>query len=166
MVIGASHAKAFPIIAVDRLEDKLELARQVGATHTINASEVDAVEAVKQITSGGADHVFEGVGSEQVLIQSYQATRRGGTTITAGLPHPEKMFSVPAFSLVAEERTVKGSYMGSCLPSRDIPKYIDLHLEGMLPIDKLRTHTIKLDEINIGFDRLAEGKAVRQVIEF
>jgi len=166
MVMGASYANAFPIIAVDRLDDKLELARQVGATHTVNASEVDAVEAVKQITSGGADHVFEGVGSEQVLIQSYQATRRGGTTITAGLPHPEKMFTIPAFSLVAEERTVKGSYMGSCLPSRDIPTYIEMHLKGMLPIERLRTHTIRLDEINVGFDRLAEGKAVRQVIEF
>lgn len=166
MVMGASYAKAFPIIAVDRLDDKLELARQVGATHTVNASEVDGVEAVKQITSGGADHVFEGVGSEQVLIQSYQATRRGGTTITAGLPHPEKMFTIPAFSLVAEERTVKGSYMGSCLPSRDIPTYIEMHLKGMLPIERLRTHTIKLDEINVGFDRLAEGKAVRQIIEF
>ena len=166
MIIGAKYAGAFPIIAIDRLDDKLELARQLGATHTVNASEVDAVEAVKEITSGGADHVFEGVGSEQVLIQAYQATRRGGTTITAGLPHPEKMFSIPAFSLVAEERTVKGSYMGSCLPSRDIPKYIAMHLEGMLPIDRLRSHTIKLDEINIGFDRLAEGKAVRQVIEF
>ena len=166
MIIGAKYAGAFPIIAIDRLDDKLELARQLGATHTVNASELDAVDAVKQITSGGADHVFEGVGSEQVLIQAYQATRRGGTTITAGLPHPEKMFSIPAFSLVAEERTVKGSYMGSCLPSRDIPKYIAMHLEGMLPIDRLRSHTIKLDEINIGFDRLAEGKAVRQVIEF
>ncbi len=166
MVMGASYAKSFPIIAIDRLDDKLELARLVGATHTVNASEVDAVEAVRQITSGGADHVFEGVGSEQVLIQAYQATRRGGTTITAGLPHPERMFSIPAFSLVAEERTVKGSYMGSCLPSRDIPQYIEMHLKGMLPIDRLRTHSIKLDEINIGFDRLAEGKAVRQVIEF
>jgi alcohol dehydrogenase len=166
MVMGASYTKAFPIIAVDRLEDKLELARQVGATHTVNASEVDAVEAVKQITSGGADHVFEGVGSEQVLIQAYKATKRGGTTITAGLPHPDRMFSIPAFSLAAEERTVKGSYMGSCVPSRDVPKYIELYLNGLFPIDKLRTHTIKLDEINVGFDRLARGKAVRQVVEF
>jgi alcohol dehydrogenase len=166
MVIGAVHAGAFPIVAIDRLDDKLELARELGATHTINASVVDAVEAVREITSGGADHVFEGVGSEQVLIQAYNATKRGGTTITAGLPHPDKMFSIPAFSLVAEERTVKGSYMGSCLPSRDIPKYIELYLNGLLPIDKLRTHTIKLDEINLGFDRLAQGKAVRQVVEF
>jgi alcohol dehydrogenase len=166
MVIGAVHAGAFPIVAIDRLDDKLELSRELGATHTINASVVDAVEAVREITSGGADHVFEGVGSEQVLIQAYNATKRGGTTITAGLPHPDKMFSIPAFSLVAEERTVKGSYMGSCLPSRDIPKYIELYLNGLLPIDKLRTHTIKLDEINLGFDRLAQGKAVRQVVEF
>jgi alcohol dehydrogenase len=166
MVIGASFAKACPIIAIDRFDDKLELAREMGATHTINASNADAVEAVREITSGGADHVFEGVGSEQVLIQAYQATKRGGTTVTAGLPHPEKMFSIPAFSLVAEERTIKGSYMGSCVPSRDVPAYIEMYLQGLLPIDKLRTHTISLDEINAGFDRLAEGKAVRQIVEF
>lgn len=166
MVIGATVAKAYPIIAIDRFEDKLELAREVGATHTINASNVDAGEAVREITSGGADHVFEGVGSEQVLIKAYQATRRGGTTVTAGLPHPERMFSIPAFSLVAEERTIRGSYMGSCVPSRDVPAYIDMYLKGLLPIDKLRTHTIPLDEINVGFDRLAEGKAVRQIVEF
>ncbi|MGE3384877.1 MAG: zinc-dependent alcohol dehydrogenase family protein [Pyrinomonadaceae bacterium] len=166
MVIGARHAGAFPIIAIDRLGDKLERAREVGATHTINAAEVDAVEAVREITSGGADYVLEGVGNEQVLIQAYAATKRGGTTITAGLPHPDKMFSVPAFSLAAEERTVKGSYMGSCLPSRDLPKYIEMYQEGSLPIDKLRTHTITLDEINLGFDRLAEGKAIRQIVAF
>lgn len=166
MVIGASYAKAHPIIAIDRFDDKLELARELGATHTVNASNVDAVEAVREITSGGADHVFEGVGSEQVLIQAYQATKRGGTTVTAGLPHPDKMFSIPAFSLVAEERTIKGSYMGSCVPGRDVPAYIEMYLQGLLPIDKLRTHTISLDEINAGFDRLTEGKAVRQIIEF
>lgn len=164
MVIGAKHSGAFPIIAIDQFEDKLDRAREVGATHTINASQVDALAAIREITSGGTDFVFEGVGSEQVLIQAYEATKRGGTTVTAGLPHPDRMFSVPAFSLAAEERTLKGSYMGSCLPSRDIPRYIEMYLEGELPIDRLRTHTISLDQINAGFDRLAEGKAIRQIV--
>ncbi|MGD9562428.1 MAG: zinc-dependent alcohol dehydrogenase family protein [Pyrinomonadaceae bacterium] len=166
MVMGSVSAGASSIIAIDRFDDKLELARSVGATHTVNASNVDPVEAVRDITSGGAAYVFEGVGSEQVLIQAYQATGRGGTTVTAGLPHPEKMFSVPAFSVAAEERTIKGSYMGSCVPSRDIPAYIEMYQQGLLPIDKLHSHTIALDEINAGFDRLAEGKAVRQIVKF
>jgi alcohol dehydrogenase len=165
-VMGASYAGAYPIIAVDRFEDKLQLAREVGATHTVNAAKVDAERTIIEIASGGADYVFESVGSEQVLIQSYRATRRGGTTVTVGLPHPEKMFSIPAFSLAAEERTIKGSYMGSSLPSRDVPRYIKLYRDGFLPVDKLHTHTMSLDEVNMGFDRLAEGRAVRQIVKF
>lgn len=165
-IMGAKYAKAFPIIAVDRVKEKLDLALKMGATHTIDASATDAVEAVREITSGGADHVFESVGNEQVLIQAYNATRRGGMTVTIGLPHPERMFSIPAFSITAEERTIKGSYMGSCIPSRDIPKYIELYQNGELPVDALGTHSITLDQINEGFDRLAQGKAVRQIVTF
>ena len=94
------------------------------------------------------------------------ATRRGGTTITVGLPHPSKQFSVPAVSLVAEERTVKGSYMGSCVPSRDIPRFVALYRAGLLPVDRLLTHTLKLEDINEAFDRLKSGEAVRQVVLF
>ena len=86
--------------------------------------------------------------------------------MTVGLPHPQKMFSVPAVSLVAEERTVKGSYMGSAVPSRDLPRFIALYQAGRLPVDKLLTHRLKLDEVNAAFDRLAKGEAVRQVIMF
>lgn len=166
VVMGAAASGAYPIIAVDMFEDKLKLAREIGATHTVNVSETDGVEAIKEITNGGAEYVFESVGSEKVLIQAYQSTRRGGTTITLGLPHPEKMFSIPAFSITAEERTIKGSYMGSSVPGRDIPRYISLYQAGLLPVDKLHTHTITLDEINEGFDRLAAGEAIRQIIVF
>lgn len=165
-VMGAAASGAYPLIAVDMIEEKLDLAREVGATHTVNASETDATEAIKEITNGGAEYVFESVGSEKVLIQAYQSTRRGGTTITLGLPHPEKMFSIPAFSITAEERTIKGSYMGSSVPGRDIPRYISLYQAGLLPVDKLLTHTIPLEEINEGFDRLAAGKAIRQIVTF
>jgi alcohol dehydrogenase len=147
-------------------EDKLKLAREIGATHIVNVKETEPVEAIKEITSGGAEYVFESVGSEKVLVQAYQSTRRGGTTITLGLPHPEKMFSIPAFSITAEERTIKGSYMGSSVPSRDIPRYISLYQAGLLPVDKLHTHTLTLDEINEGFDRLAAGGAIRQIVKF
>ena len=166
-IVGAKYAGAFPIVAVDRFDEKLQLARYMGATHTINASETDdPVEAVKEITSGGAEYVFESVGSEKVLMQAYEATKRGGTTITVGLPHPEKMFSTPAFRITVEERTLKGSYMGSCVPERDVPRYIEMYQEGRLPVDQLQTHTLPLEEINAGFDRLAEGKAARQIIKF
>ena len=165
-IMGANAIGAHPIVAVDRVEDKLKLARELGATHAVNAAQDDPVTAVREITSGGADFVFESVGNEGVLVQAYEATRRGGTTITVGLPAPNKMFSIPAVSLTMEERTLKGSYMGSSVPRRDIPRYIKMYQAGILPVDKLQTHTLGLDEINAGFDRLAQGQAVRQLIEF
>jgi Zn-dependent alcohol dehydrogenase len=162
-LLGAVAAGSNPIVAVDVMPAKLELAKSLGATHVI-AANADTVAAVREATQGGADHAIETVGHEQVLVQAYQATRRGGTTITVGLPHPKKMFSIPAVSLVAEERTIKGSYMGSAVPSRDLPRYIALYRAGRLPVDRLLTHTLRLDELNVGFDRLAHGEAVRQVV--
>jgi alcohol dehydrogenase len=165
-VMGARAAGAYPIVAVDRFEAKLALARDVGATHTIDAAHTDPVEAIREITKGGASYVFESVGDERVLMQAYQATVRGGTTVSIGLPHPTRMFSVPAVSIVAEERTIKGSYMGSSVPRRDIPRYLAMYQAGTLPVDRLHTHTLRLDEINAGFDRLAQSQAVRQIITF
>lgn len=165
-VMGARAAGAYPIIAVDRVDDKLKLARELGATHTVNAVQDDPVVAIKELGRGGADYAFESVGNETVLIQAYGSTRRGGTTVTIGLPAPNKMFTVPALGIVAEERTIKGSYMGSCLPRRDIPRYIGMYQAGILPVEKLHTHTLQLEEINAGFDRLAQAQAVRQIISF
>jgi alcohol dehydrogenase len=165
-VLGAKVAGATPLIAVDVLDAKLQLAESLGATHTINALKEDPVAAVRDITGGGADYAFESVGNEKVLIQAYQATGRGATTVTIGLPHPSKQFTIPAVSLVAEERTVKGSYMGSAVPRRDIPRYIALYQDGKLPVDKLLSDSIKLEDINAAFDRLDKGEAVRQVIGF
>ena len=165
-VIGARAGGAYPIIAVDRFDDKLKLASELGATHTINASQDEPIAAIRETTHGGAEYVFESVGSERVLIQAYGSTRRGGTTITIGLPAPDKMFTVPALGIVAEERTIKGSYMGSCVPRRDVPRYIAMYQAGILPVDKLHTHSLRLEEINAGFDRLAQAQAVRQIISF
>ncbi len=165
-LMGARAVGAQPIIAVDRLEEKLALARDLGATHVINADHADPVAAIRDLTGGGAAYVFESVGSEQVLIQAYQATERGGTTVTIGLPHASKLFAVPAVSIAAEERTIKGSYMGSAIPRRDIPRYIAMYQAGMLPVEKLHTHSLELEQINAGFDRLASGQAVRQIIHF
>jgi len=165
-IMGARVAGASTIIAVDRFDDKLTLASELGATHVINVERDEPVAAIRELTAGGVDYAFESVGNEQVLIQAYGATKCGGTTITVGLPAPNKMFSIPAISITAEERTIKGSYMGSCIPRRDIPRFIGMYQAGLLPVDKLRTHTLRLEEINLGFDRLAQGLAVRQIIDF
>ncbi|MET1115967.1 MAG: alcohol dehydrogenase, partial [Comamonas sp.] len=93
-------------------------------------------------------------------------TARGGTTVTAGLPPPTARMSLPAVSLVAEERTLKGSYIGTCVPARDIPRYLSLYRQGRLPVDKLLSGTLALDDINQAFDQLHEGKAIRLVVVF
>lgn len=165
-VMGAQLARAYPIVAVDLLDAKLGLAQKLGATHVVNARAGDPAQAVKDLTNGGAQHTFEAVGNEQVLQQAYQATRRGGTTVTIGLPHPARMLSVSAVGIVAEERTIKGSYMGSAVPRRDIPRLLALYQAGLLPVDLLLTRTISLDQINEAFDALASGEAVRQVVQF
>lgn len=97
---------------------------------------------------------------------AYRITRRGGTTVTAGLPPPTHMLPIPQVNLVAEERTIEGSYLGTCVPVRDLPRYIALYRQGRMPVDRLLTGRLTLDEINLGFDRLREGKAVRQVVVF
>ena len=165
-IMGAAAAGAYPIIALATQDHKLALAQRAGATHTVNVRQSEPVAAIREITRGGAEYTFESVGSEEVLAQAYAATRRGGTTITMGLPHPSKQFSISAVSLVAEERVVRGSYMGSCVPSRDIPRFVAMYQAGKLPVELLLTRTIGLDDINAAFDALARGEAVRQIITF
>jgi len=164
-LLGARLAGAAAIVAVDVVADKLALARELGATETVLADQA-AAESIRAATAGGADKAIETVGNAQVLAQAYAATRRGGTTVTVGLPHPQRMLEIPAVSLVAEERTLRGSYLGSCDPALDIPRFIDLYKAGRLPVDRLLTHRISLDEVNEGFDRLRNGEAVRQAIVF
>lgn len=165
-VLGARAAGARQIIAIDLSDAKLELAKSLGATHTFNAGNPECQEQVRALTGGGVEYAFELAGSVRALELAYKITRRGGTTVTAGLPPPTASFPLPAVNLVAEERTVKGSYIGTCVPSRDIPRYVDLYRQGKLPVDRLLTGKLKLDDINHGFDLLHEGKAVRQVIVF
>jgi alcohol dehydrogenase len=165
-VLGAVLVGAQPIVAVDVVPAKLALARELGATAVVDARDADALEQVRAVTGGGAEYAFETVGSAKVLEQAYAATRRGGTTITVGLPHPSQAFSVPAVSLVAEERTVKGSYLGSSVPSRDIPRYVALYQAGRLPVDRLLSATVRLESLNEAFDELAAGASIRQVLLF
>ncbi|WP_372791505.1 zinc-dependent alcohol dehydrogenase family protein [Paraconexibacter sp.] len=162
-LLGAVLCGASRIVVVDRVQEKLDLALELGADVAVAADE-DVVAAVREATGGGPDHVLETVGNADVLGQAYAATRRGGQTVTVGLPHPDRMLTIPAVSLVAEERTLKGSYLGSCVPARDIPRFVALHQAGRLPVEQLLTHRLGLDDLNAGFDRLARGEGVRQVV--
>ncbi|MFN3931850.1 MAG: zinc-dependent alcohol dehydrogenase family protein [Brevundimonas sp.] len=165
-VLGALASGASPVVAVDLSEDKLALARSLGPVRTVNAADADAVEQVRALTGGGADVVFEMAGSLRALEAAWRMTRRGGTTVTAGLPPPEAALAVNVVQLVAEERTLKGSYIGTCVPSRDIPRYVGLFRDGRLPVDRLLSGTIALSDINAAFDALADGAAVRTVVTF
>ena len=151
---------------LDILDSKLEMAKKLGATHTVSAKDNNPVEVIQDLTHGGVEIAIESVGNATVLAQAYEATMRGGTTVAIGLPHPDHQFSIPAVTLSAMEKTVKGSYQGSCVPSRDIPKFIEMFHAGQLPVDQLLSDTIKLEEINEGFDRLHKGEVARQVILF
>jgi alcohol dehydrogenase len=163
-LLGAGVAGARAIVAVDLDPRKLELARQLGATDAVDAREADAAERVKALVPGGVDLAFEMAGSVKAMDLAYRITRRGGTTVTAGLPNPSQMWSLSPVGLVAEERTVKGSYVGGAVPLRDIPRYIDLWRRGKLPVDRLMSDRIGLDGLNAAFDRLAAGDVVRQIL--
>jgi alcohol dehydrogenase len=113
---------------------------------------------------GGVEYAFEMAGSVRALELAYKITRRGGTTVTAGLPNPTHTFALPPVNLVAEERTIKGSYIGTCVPVRDLPRYVELYRRGKLPVDRLMSKHLRLDEINDGFDLLAQAKVVRQIV--
>ena len=165
-VLGAVASGASQVIAVDFADSKLKLATRMGATAVVNGRDKDAVARVRELTGGGADFVFEMAGSVAALETALLMTRRGGTTVTAGLPPPDARLPVNVVSLVAEERTLKGSYIGTCVPVRDIPRYIALYRAGKLPVNLLMSGTLRLQDINAGFDRLHDGSAVRQVIEF
>ncbi|MCI0182370.1 zinc-dependent alcohol dehydrogenase family protein [Sulfoacidibacillus ferrooxidans] len=163
-LLGARVAGAARIIAVDIQPDKLELAKKMGATDIFDSREKDVIEHIRSATHGGVDYAFETAGAVSALDVAYRITRRGGTTVTSGLPHPTQQLSLSPVTLTAEERTLKGSYIGSCIPARDIPRYISLYNQGLLPVQQLLTDRISLEQINEGFDRLDRGEAARIVV--
>jgi|TARA_B110000495_G_C23006549_1_gene594689 Zn-dependent alcohol dehydrogenase len=165
-ILGARAAGATQIIAADLNPDKRALALSLGANHSIDTAKSDALEELMDITGGGVDKSVEFAGAIPALEFAFQATKRGGTTVTAALPHPNARLQLSPVMLVGQEKSLKGSYLGSCVPTRDIPAYINLYKSGRLPIEKLITHKLSLDQINEGFERLAKGNAIRQVILF
>ena len=166
-LLAAIATSAYPVIACDLAKDKRDFALDLGAHHAVDPSDEDAIEQVKALTGGaGVDVAVELAGSARALRFAFDIAKRGGTAVTAGLPHPSQELSIPATLLTVSEKTVRGSYVGSCVPKRDIPRFADLMMSGAMPIEKLMTHKIALEDINEGFERLAAGDAIRQVIVF
>lgn len=157
-VMGARLAGATRIVAIDPVAGKADLALACGATQFAHADDLGQFEAV--------DVALEASGTVAGFERALQITRRGGRTVTTSLPAPDQSFQFPLARLVAEARTVAGSYIGSCLPNRDIPAFIALHQQGRLPVERLVSRTIALEEINAAMDALADAEVIRQVIVF
>jgi alcohol dehydrogenase len=164
-ILGAAAAGAGQIVAIDPFPAKMKAAMEMGATHCVTSDD-HTIEAVRDLTGGGVDFAIELAGSVKALETAYEITCRGGMTVTAGLPHPDARMPLNALKLVAEERTIKGSYIGSCVPQRDLPRMFSLYAQGKLPVEKMLTHRLRLDQINLAMDQLDQGIAIRQVIEF
>jgi alcohol dehydrogenase len=165
-IMGAKLVGASPIIAIDMLTSKFELAKRLGADYTLPADQGDLIAAIRELTHGGAEYAFDAVGNTNVLAQAFTATRPGGKTIAIGIPPSDRFVSLHAAMLVVQEKSLHGSFMGSAVPRRDIPRLASLYQAGKLPLDELLSPSISLEEINIGFDRLAQGSAIRQLIRF
>jgi alcohol dehydrogenase len=165
-LLGARLAGAQRIIAVDLADDKLGLARQLGATDTFNAGDAACAGDIRAATGGGVDFAFEMAGSIKALALGLEILDRGGAVVTAGLPPTAATYALNHSALVGDEKSIRGSYMGSCVPQRDVPVFIELYKQGRLPIDRLKSGTLPLADINAGFDRLADVAAVRQIVVF
>jgi alcohol dehydrogenase len=165
-LLAAVASGAREVVAIDLNESKLALARELGATATFNAGRPETADEVRALTRGGVDFAFEMAGAIPAMEMAWRITRRGGSTVSAGLPHPDKRFALPPVQLVGEERTLRGSYIGSAVPARDIPRYIEMYQRGKLPVDRLMGERLALEDINRGFDRMASGQAMRDVVLF
>jgi alcohol dehydrogenase len=165
-LLAAVASGAREVVAIDLNESKLALARELGATATFNAGRPETADEVRALTRGGVDFAFEMAGAIPAMEMAWRITRRGGSTVSAGLPHPDKRFALPPVQLVGEERTLRGSYIGSAVPARDIPRYIEMYQRGKLPVDRLMGERLALEDINRGFDRMASGQAMRDMVLF
>ncbi|MCA2224237.1 S-(hydroxymethyl)mycothiol dehydrogenase [Nonomuraea aurantiaca] len=164
-VLGASLAGAAKIIAVDVDDNKLEWARGFGATDTVNSRANDPVEAIRDLTGGfGADVVIEAVGRPETYKQAFYARDLAGTVVLVGVPTPEMALELPLLDVFGRGGSLKSSWYGDCLPSRDFPMLIDLFLQGRLPLDKFVSETIALDEVEEAFAKMHRGEVLRSVV--
>ena len=165
-VQGAVLAGAEKIIAVDLNAAKLELATQFGATHRVNPQDGDPVDQVLSLTDGlGADYAFEVIGRSDTAVQAYNSIRPGGTAVVVGVAKPDDMLTIPTVSLL-QEKTLKGSIYGSARPSVDMPRLLDLYMQGKLKLDELVSRRIGLEDINAAFDWMERGEVARSVIMY
>ncbi|MFE7413189.1 zinc-binding dehydrogenase [Streptomyces laurentii] len=162
-VLGARAAGAYPVVAVDPVAEKRELALRLGAHHTFAPEE--AVAAVRDLTGGGAEVAVEAVGSPRVMADCLTAVARGGRVVSVGLPAPGRTLEVPALAFAGEGKSLIGSYMGDAVPRRDIPRFLDLWRAGLMPVERMHTGTLPLAGINKALEELASGRAVRQVVD-
>ncbi|MGW4165261.1 S-(hydroxymethyl)mycothiol dehydrogenase [Streptomyces sp. NPDC004788] len=166
-VAGARLAGAAKVIAVDIDDRKLATAGRLGATHTVNSRTADAVEAIRELTGGfGADVVIEAVGRPETYEQAFYARDLAGTVVLVGVPTPEMKLELPLIDVFGRGGALKSSWYGDCLPSRDFPMLVDLHLQGRLDLDAFVTETIALDEVEKAFERMHHGDVLRSVVVF
>jgi S-(hydroxymethyl)mycothiol dehydrogenase len=164
-IVGAKLAGATTIVAVDLDDRKLDIAKEFGATHTVNAGSEDPVEGVRAATGGfGADVVIEAVGNPLVLEQAFFARDLAGTVVQVGVPNPEMRLELPMIDFFGRGGQLKPSWYGDCLPSRDFPMLIDLHLQGRLDLDRFVSETIALDQVEDAFHRMEQGEVLRSVV--
>jgi alcohol dehydrogenase len=163
-VLGARLAGAETIVAIDREPARLETALSLGATHAICERDGNCVEQVRDLTGGGVDYAFELSGGAEAMKTAYGVVQYGGTVVICGLPPANASFSINQCDLVGQEKSIRGSYMGSCVPVRDIPRFMRLYSEGRLPVNRLIDGYIGFDELNAGFDKLQDLKAIRQLL--
>lgn len=162
---GAALAGASKVIAVDLDDRKLEWAKGFGATHTVNASKEDPVEAVKALTGGfGVDVAIEAVGRPESLLQAFYARDLAGRVVLVGVPNPEMTFEVPMIEIFGRGGALKSSWYGDCLPSRDFPMLIDFHLQGRIDLGKFVSETISLDAVEEAFHKMERGEVLRSVV--
>ena len=164
-IAGARLAGAAVIIAVDLDARKLELAKEFGATHTVDASQEDPVVAIRALTDGnGADVCIEAVGNPRVFEQAFYARDLAGTVVQVGVPDPEMRIDIPMIDFFGRGGRLKPSWYGDCLPSRDFPMLIDLHLQGRLPLERFVSETIGLDGVEEAFHKMERGEVLRSVV--
>ncbi|MEW1643605.1 S-(hydroxymethyl)mycothiol dehydrogenase [Streptomyces sp. NPDC091219] len=164
-IVGSRLAGAARIIAVDIDDRKLEKARSMGATHTVNSKSGDPVEAIRELTGGfGADVVIEAVGRPETYKQAFYARDLAGTVVLVGVPTPEMKLELPLLDVFGRGGSLKSSWYGDCLPSRDFPMLIDLHQQGRLDLGAFVTETIQLDEVEKAFERMHGGDVLRSVV--
>jgi S-(hydroxymethyl)mycothiol dehydrogenase len=165
-IAAARLAGARTIIAIDLDARKLEWALGFGATHTVDASKEDAVEAVRALTDGnGADVCIEAVGRPEVLKQAFYARDLAGTVVQVGVPTPDMALpDIPMIDFFGRGGALKPSWYGDCLPSRDFPTLIDLYLQGRFPLDKFVSETIALDQVEQAFHKMERGEVLRSVV--